>query len=212
MLGHGGQMGFQIPATANNQTLAAIFHKPMGQETIKEIVDRHLKKWADLQLNRLPIHIETEMADPNQEPSEEWRTWIPIKSKVTDEEIKDFEEHIGHGIPASYKTFLKHKHFYELQLSEVSFCSHPVNIWRRKQADMIFDGYPTEFLIDKGYVPFADWSDWGLLCFDTNRHNGDFNYPIVLWDHEIATEVTDQYADFLDMLVKVDIESIKNSS
>jgi hypothetical protein len=184
----------------------------MSQETIKEIIDRHLRKWADLQLNKLPTHIETEMADPNQVGIEEWRTWIPIKSKVTDEEIKDFEEHIGHKLPDSYKVFLKHKHFYDLQISEVSFCSHPVNIWRSKQTDRIFDGYPREFLIDKGYLPFADWSDWGLLCFDTNRHKGDFNYPIVLWDHEIAHEVKDEYDDFLDMLTKIDIEATKNSS
>lgn len=37
--------------------------------------------------------------------------------------------------------------------------------------EMIFDVYPTEFLIEKGYVSFAEWSDWGLLCFDTNRNN-----------------------------------------
>ena len=184
----------------------------MNQKTIEEIVNRHLQKWADLQLNKLPTHIEPEMADPTQEQSEEWRTWIPIKSKVTDEEIRDFEEQLGHRLPDSYKTFLKHKHFYDLQISEVSFCSHPVNIWRRKQVDKIFDGYPREFLIDKGYIPFADWSDWGLLCFDTTRHNGDFNFPIVLWDHEIADEVKDEYNDFLSMLTTIDIDAQKNSS
>ena len=184
----------------------------MSPEIIKDIIDSHLKKWGDLQMNKLPGHIEAEMADPDQDKSEEWRTWTPIDSKVTDKEIQDFEEQIGHRLPDTYKVFLKHKHFYDLQISEVSFCSHPVNIWRSKQVDRIFDGYPREFLINKGYLPFADWSDWGLLCFDTTRHKGDYNYPIVLWDHEIADDVKDEYDDFLSMLVKVDMEARKNSS
>ena len=77
---------------------------------------------------------------------------------------------------------------------------------------MIFDGYPREYLIDKGYVPFADWSDWGLLCFDTNRNTNDHNYPIVLWDHEIADEVQDLYKNFYDLLVKLDEEEKNTTS
>lgn len=77
---------------------------------------------------------------------------------------------------------------------------------------MIFDGYPTEFLIEKGYVPFAVWSDWGLLCFDTNRNKEDNNYPVVLWDHETADEVNDEYKDFFDLLTEIDLEEKKNIS
>lgn len=179
----------------------------MKEQTIKNIIDIYLRKWVDMGINQLPVQIETEMSDLNQDMSEEWRTWFPINSKVTDEEINDIENRIGYEFPEDYKTFLKHKHFYELQISEVSFCEHPINIWRTSLTEMIFDGYPKEFLIDKGYIPFANWSDWGMLCFDTNKNQNDKNYPIVLWDHELADEVQYQYEDFYDMIEKIDQEN-----
>lgn len=179
----------------------------MKEQTIKNIIDIYLRKWVDMGINQLPVQIETEMSDLNQDMSEEWRTWFPVNSKVTDEEINDIENRIGYEFPEDYKTFLKHKHFYELQISEVSFCEHPINIWRASLTEMIFDGYPKEFLIDKGYIPFANWSDWGMLCFDTNKNQNDKNYPIVLWDHELADEVQYQYEDFYDMIEKIDQEN-----
>ncbi|SDD89528.1 SMI1/KNR4 family protein [Pedobacter soli] len=184
----------------------------MKEQLIKTKIDFYLKKWVDIELNKLPGQIETEMSDPNQNKQEEWRIWFPIDSKVTASEIEEIEGRIGHKLPNDYKTFLKHKHFYELHISEVSFCRHPVNAWRAKLTEMIFDGYPTEYLIEKGYIPFADWSDWGLLCFDTNRNQADKNYPIVLWDHEIADEVQDQYIDFYDLIIKLDEDERKSTS
>ncbi|WP_175620575.1 SMI1/KNR4 family protein [Chryseobacterium schmidteae] len=179
----------------------------MKEQTIKNIIDLYLRKWVDMGINQLPRQIETEMSDLNQDMSEEWRTWFPVNSKVTDEEINEIENRIGYEFPEDYKTFLKHKHFYELQISEVSFCEHPVNTWNTSLKEMIFDGYPKEFLIDKGYIPFANWSDWGMLCFDTNKNQDDKNYPIVLWDHELANEVQYQYEDFYDMIEKINQET-----
>lgn len=184
----------------------------MKEKTIKDIIDTYLKKWVDIELNKLPGQIETEMSDPSQDKKEEWRIWFPIDSKVTGDEIDEIEGRIGYKLPDDYKTFLKHKHFYELHISEVSFCRHPVNTWRAKLTEMIFDGYPTEYLIEKGYIPFADWSDWGLLCFDTNRCKENNNYPIVLWDHETADEVQEEYKDFYDLITNLDLEEKKNIS
>jgi hypothetical protein len=184
----------------------------MNEQKIKDIIDTYLKKWIDIKLNKLPRRIETEMADPNQDKKEEWRIWYPIDSKVTDSEIEEFETQIGHKLPKDYKTFLKYKHFYQLHISEVTFCRHPVNTWRDEQIKMIFEGYPTAYIIEKGYLPFADWSDWGVLCFDTNRNNDNSNYPIVLWDHEIAEEVQDKYRNFYDLLTKLDEDEKRNIS
>ena len=184
----------------------------MREQTIKAIIDTYLKKEVDSGFNRLPIEIEPEMADSNQTKEEEWRIWFPIDSKVTDSEIEEFENRIGHKLPRDYITFLKHKHFYELCISEMTFCYHPVNIWRAKLTEMIFNGYSTEDLIDKGFIPFADWSDWGHLCFDTNRNQEDNNYPIVLWDHERADEVQEQSKDFYNLLIELDEEDRKNRS
>jgi hypothetical protein len=181
----------------------------MKELIIKNTIDVYLKKWVDMELNQLPRQIEAEMSDPNQDKDKEWRVWFPIESKVTDSEIEEIEHRIGHSFPEDYKIYLKHKHFYELQISDAAFCEHPVNTWRASLSEMIFNGYPREFLIDKGYIPFIHWSDWGLLCFDTNRNRVDKDYPIVLWDHENAAEFQDQYKSFYDLILKLNEEDSK---
>ncbi|MGD1839995.1 MAG: SMI1/KNR4 family protein [Thermonemataceae bacterium] len=151
------------------------------------IIEENLKHWEAIGLNKIPVEVAEEMADPKQNKNEEWRIWKAIPSTVTEAEIKAFEKLIGYELPDSYKRFLQYKHFYELQIGECSFCEHPINTWKDALSDMIFNGYPREYLIDKGKVPFANWSDWGLLCFDTSHKVGN-EYQIVLWDHEIADE------------------------
>ena len=176
----------------------------MANEDIISIVDYHLQKWMGAEGNKLPTEIDSLMADPDQNPKEEWRTWFPINSRVTDSEISEFEDRIGHVLPADYITFLKHKHFYELNISEASFCEHPVFTWRKSLSEMIFDGYPKEFLIERGLIPFANWSDWGHLCFDTSGKNSDHNYPIVIWDHEIPYDNQFFASDFKTSMIKLD--------
>jgi hypothetical protein len=179
--------------------------------TVYKIIDKHLKAILDSGINKTPQKIQTEMSDLNQEPEEEWRIWFPIDSKVTEEEIFDFEKTLGHKLPTDYKLFLKYKHFYELYIDQASFGEHPINSWRYSLNTMIFDGYPREFLIDKGYIPFANWSDWGLLCFDTTKNNTD-NYPIVLWDHEVFDGFQLIANDFESLIIYLDNEATKNSN
>lgn len=173
---------------------------------IKEIIDFYLKAGTD-EFNKFPCKIEEEMADHNQAPDEEWRIWFPIDSIVTDSDIKHLENQIGYHLPEDYKTFLKHKHFYELYISEASFCKHPINKWVEHLHEMIFEGWPTEEIIELGFIPFADWSDWGLLCFDANRNLGNNDYPIVLWDHDRSDEIKDVADNFIGLLIKLDKEN-----
>jgi hypothetical protein len=41
---------------------------------IQSIIDTYLIQWVDAGLNRLPRPIEPAMADPAQDPAEEWKT------------------------------------------------------------------------------------------------------------------------------------------
>jgi hypothetical protein len=183
----------------------------LTEQIIKNLIDSHLKKWVDNGLNQIQDNVELEMADPNQDKNEEGNIWFPINSKVTNAEIEEFENRIGHKFPDDYKFFLKHKHFYELIISQATFCSHQVNTWKESFSEMIFNTYPVDF-IGKGYIPFIIWSDWGLLCFDTNRNKEDNNYPIVVWDHEMTDEFQEVYKSFFDLISKLDEEDIKNIS
>ncbi|MDN3690830.1 SMI1/KNR4 family protein [Chryseobacterium tructae] len=169
----------------------------VDKRKIELIIDKTLNFWIEHKLNQLPSDIEDKMLAPVQ-PDEEWKFWIPVKSTVTDTELQELEKETGFVFPDDFKIFLKHKHFYELQISEVSFCSHPLSTWRACLREMMFDTYPREFLFDKGYVPFAIYSDWGLLCFDTHRNNA-----IVRWDHEDVDTFEYQYKNFYELLTEI---------
>ncbi|WP_298425701.1 SMI1/KNR4 family protein [uncultured Kordia sp.] len=169
---------------------------------MEEIINKYLNEIVSLEINSKPGDVETEMLDSSADNNKEWKNWLPIQSTVTDSELSELENEIGHRLPDSYKKFLKIKHFYELYIAECSFCSHPINTWRAKLMEMIFDGYP----IETGRIPFANWSDWGLLCFDTTAKCENNDYPIVLWDHEVYDQFEFQYSNFENMLEELAIE------
>jgi hypothetical protein len=177
----------------------------MSESSISAIIDSHLQEWIDKRLNASPGKIESEMTNPNEPRDEEgWQKWYPIDSTVADSEIEELEQQLNFRLPGSYKIFLKHKHFYELYISEARFSGQEIRNWKRHLINRAFDGYPREFLIDKGYIPFADWSDWGLLCFDTNKLSADNDYPVVLWDHERWDEFEPFSENFHSLIVKLD--------
>src|SRR5215213_5618479 len=94
----------------------------MSDNSIAIIIDKHLQSWIDKGLNSIVGKTEPEMANPNEPiDSEGWQKWYSIKSTVTDSEIEDLENQLNYPFPLSYKTFLKHKHFYELYISEAHF-------------------------------------------------------------------------------------------
>jgi hypothetical protein len=177
----------------------------MSDNSIFNIIDKNLRVWIDKGLNSAPIKIEPEMANPNEPMDNEgWQKWYPIESTITDSELEGLEAQLTFKLPVSYKAFLKYKHFYDLYIYEAHFSGQEIRNWRRHLLDMAFDGYPQEFLIDKGYIPFADWSDWGLLCFDTNKPTEGNEYPIVLWDHERCDEFEEYSKSFEILLSKLD--------
>ena len=179
----------------------------INSDDIKRIIDISLEKFIEVEGNTLPQEIELEMADPNQDIDEEWKIWFPIKSTVTDDEIKELEIQLGFKYPEDYKVFLKHKHFYELYISKASFYEHPINTWKKSLLEVILD-HNKKNLIEKGFIPFAMWEDWGCLCFDTNRNNGDNNYPVVLWDHEQPDKIEEKYITFYELMKSNDTQKI----
>jgi hypothetical protein len=170
---------------------------------IQQIIDKYLQNWITLGLNYLPSKIDIEMTDINIEQKQGWIIWFPIESRISDNDVIEFENKIGYKLPKDYITLLQHKHFYELHISEASFFKLPLNSWKNDLSYMVLDAYPQEFLLGKGLVPFADWSDWGLLCFDTTQKSIDNNYTVVLWDNEDPFE-TKPFADnFYELLLKL---------
>lgn len=66
--------------------------------------------------------------------------------------------------------------------------------------DLVFDSFEPELLIGRGYIYFADFHDYGLLCFDANEVRSDNEYPVVYIDHENLEEVHSYASNFYDLL------------
>lgn len=168
------------------------------KEQVKAVIDKYLNEWKEMGLN---LFISTQYKDMIAGTNELGTTWKPIDSTVTTEQLEELEETIRHQLPASFKDFLKYKHFIELHIGEIEFFSHPTNDWQKSILYPVFNGYPTEYLIDKGIMPFANYSDWGHVCFDLNKLN---HSAVFLWDHEWPDDLELLYGDFESMFLKLD--------
>jgi hypothetical protein len=144
-------------------------------------------------------------------PADSW-AWKPITSTVTAAQLASFEVALGYRLPDDYKAFLQHKHFYELHIGNTTFFEHPVDSWLSVLFKELHHGWPREQLIDKGFISFAMYEDWGMLCFDANRAQDTANYPVVLWDHEQPDKVTAYSASFAELLPKLEVEAYGSSA
>jgi hypothetical protein len=173
---------------------------------IASMVDKYLQKAANSGLHQLPRKIPAEMCDPAQDQAEEWKRWFAIPGTTKEAELLELENELGYRLPESFKFFIRYKHFCELQIAEVSFFANEIHTWRSNWKDMIFNGYPRELIFDKGYIPFANYSDWGLLCFDTTKPANNNDLSITLWDHERLNEHKFMYPDFEQLMLELDLQ------
>ncbi|MCP2045553.1 SMI1/KNR4 family protein [Pontibacter sp. HSC-36F09] len=131
--------------------------------------------------------------------------WKPINSTVTDKEIKELEDYFGHKLPSTYKMFLQHRHFLELQLGEygVSFFPNIPEKLVSNTKEEIEEYYWN--LVERNYLPFARLSDYGVVAFNANKGSAENDYPIVTLTHEDEFEETEEYAtNFEDMFKEFD--------
>jgi hypothetical protein len=91
---------------------------------------------------------------------------------------------LGFKLPAELVQLLKHKHFVELHVGNVEIFSMPSSGWQFSISQGICDSWPSTYLIEKGFLPFAIYGDWGLWCFSLNEKNEEGIYPIYLWGHD----------------------------
>lgn len=181
-------------------------------EFIKRFVDVGLEKYASLATPDWdPMYIEKEritdsrFIDTEKEEKEDQVAWKPIDSLITDDEILELENELKFPLPESFKTYLKYKNFYELDVMSEVFLFDPLipNVWKEKILDSTFNGYPREFIYDRGLIPFGRYSDWGLTCFNTNKSTEGNEYEIVIWDHDVPFETEFRAVNFEIMLKEI---------
>lgn len=142
------------------------------------------------------------------------RLWKVIPSKVTNKQIQEYENRLGSRLPKSYKFFLKYKNFIEMSLGEyqIVFFKNLSTDWM----ETLLEECQHYNLGGRGLIPFAHYSDYGVVCFDTNViTNEDFEPPIVWLDHQNGFDQADYVASsFVNLIASCDPhldDWIKNS-
>lgn len=153
-------------------------------ELIKLVIDKYFNFLEERGGNTFPEQFIPELMLNNEKTCkyEGIRHWNPIESTIQDKEIQALENYYGHPFPESYKAFLKHRHFIELQLGtrSINFFKHLPKTLLQDTKQLI-DQYFKK-LLDANYLPFAHRSDYGVVCFDANESIKDYN--VVWFDHE----------------------------
>ncbi len=130
--------------------------------------------------------IPSDMVDTSRtlEDDDEYLVWKPIPSTVNENQLQELEAFLGHPLPPSYRGFLQKLHFLEFYLDQNSlsfFPSFPGQL--NSGFEDIINGY-YDNLPPRGYLPFANYGDWGVACFDANVAAAGHEYPVVIFDHE----------------------------
>ncbi len=170
---------------------------------IPEIVEECLIKMSqDKIFMKFPAEIPEEMLDSSIETSNDWKGWKPIASIIDDNDLNNLEIKIGYKLPLSYREFLKYKHFIELKIPDnaVNFPKHLPDKELNFLLELVFNYMIPEQIIGKGFIYFADFEDYGILCFDTNEQNENNEYPIVYVDNYDLKEIHLYANNFLELL------------
>jgi len=125
------------------------------------------------------------MRDQDKPAMDDWLSWKPIPSTVTDIDIGDLSVHFRGELPSAYVAFLKYRHFYHLTERGIRFEQHVVGRWKNRIIEL-FDDYQQHFPSGSHLIPFGTetFMDAGPVCFDFGNRQPDGDCPVVFWDHE----------------------------
>lgn len=164
-------------------------------KTIEQIVDDSLERMRKdvFPMMTCTDNFPKEMIDESIECEDEgYFGWKPIPSTISDDEIVQLESDLNCQLPKSYKSFLQYLYFEELYFEDpaIRFPKNLPNKSLQSLKEKNLEYHDPEMIIDKGYFYFADFDDYGLLVFDTNKPAIDNEFEILYIDHE---EFEDKY-------------------
>jgi len=154
--------------------------------SIQHFVDRALQQADQVGLTQSPDpQMPTAMRN-GEANADGWIPWKAIPSTVSDADIRELESQVHVQFPHLYVAFLQYKHFYELlPYKEIRFFPHVLGQWKQELLAIYSDGWDPDELIGKGYIPFATYSDWGVVCFNTTKPVAKHeDCEIVMIDHD----------------------------
>jgi len=135
-------------------------------------------------VKNIPKSMRDRHRHPDDDSDKFYACWKPIPSTVTDKELKELESLFGHPLPLAYRYFLQQWHFIKLYMNQNNFCffsSLPSQLASKFKEILkkYYAGLP-----QRGFLPIANFSDWGVACFDARRPVPGNDYPVVVLDHE----------------------------
>ena len=184
-------------------------------KAVHQFVDDNLNVIRQHDMMKSPGHIPAEMQDDPQAATDDWLPWKPVDSTVSTDDIKELEQQIHLRYPKLYLDFLQYKHFCELwPVADITFFPHDTASWKQTLLSHYQESWLPEKLIEQGYIYFADYSDWGIVCFDTTRQStSNFDCPIIMIDHDLLfsnpVPHEELYASFAEMMQSL-LEEQKN--
>ena len=177
---------------------------------LEEVVDNALEKMIKegVLMMRPDRNMPIEMIDSSIPTNNDWKGWKPIPSVLNDSDLNRLESIIGAKLPDSYRYFLMYKHFYELDIPDytVNFHAHLPYKNLNRFNKTFFERFDPTYLIERGLIHFADFQDFGLLCFDSNKKRENNEYPIVFVD-EGDLLITHHYSNSFKELMTADRET-----
>jgi hypothetical protein len=176
--------------------------------TLLHLVDTALDSWVAEGANFIPGVVPAEMSGGQSRDG--WHSWIPVDSRVTDSQLAELAADLGVSLPRQYQEILRHRHFLDLYIGRVSFVSHPSVGWQDAIKRAVLGGWPRELLLDKGFLPFADYSDWGQWCFSIREISLEGAQPIYLWDHD-RPHLHEYVAATLEEALQKEVQSARTS-
>lgn len=120
--------------------------------------------------------------DTKKMETKDWCYWKPLKANINSQEFERYEQETGIALTESYIMFLSYIHFIDLNFGhDVIFFPHTKN-WIDDNLALI-ERYGRSLTVEKGFLPFADMNDWGIVCFDSTKKVDD-EHDIIYFDDE----------------------------
>ncbi len=131
--------------------------------------------------------------------------WKLIESTVSDAEIVSLAKVYGRDIPDSFKSFLQHKCYLDVQVGEwnINF----FDVLPQKGISEMIEVVKTDYqeFTNKNYLVFAEYGDnCGVVCFDANNEKANSDYEIIMiaFDEMTPRKIAE---NFDDLFLKIEM-------
>jgi hypothetical protein len=153
------------------------------------LVDKYYQVLKNKDLN---VSVEVPESMKEKDKGNEWFSWRPVVSNITNEEIQKVENRYGINLPKEYIEFIKDKQFLDIQVGDYTL----FGVNENNSMEKVFSIFP-EDIISSGYIPLGQIIDEDFIALET--HTG----TVVLLsydDYRLKKVMFSQFGELIDFL------------